>query len=285
LAAQNISKEPEFFFPEDEAQERRIAEIAEGYRRLDPAEVRGYRARDDAYRYARPDYIRDLRASKSGATYSYAGFNQLVHVSSGVVRFFLEAASRMYDDTVNRDADEAVEYIPTHLQNDVVRDQANELLLTEFDKIRRDEGDPEVELDKPLKLFNLIQSLGGMFQGILLSDRSERRVFSVALSNRPDKEVAEIFELGVRYGYLHRSSIGNKEGSGRTPLYILSRQLAPVFTLDPTGFAGYKFVTNEAMHLALREPDRFVAQFRRMLSGEAPRPGQSDLFGGTDVEQ
>jgi len=105
--------------------------------------------------------------------------------------------------------------------------------------------------ERAAKLKNLIFAMGESFHQILVSDRSERRVFSIALSNAPTEEIKEILDLGVQYGYLHEATIGNKKGTGRTLLYILSRRLAPQFTLDPTSFAGYLFVTNEALLAAL----------------------------------
>lgn len=65
------------------------------------------------------------------------------------------------------------------------------------------------------KLYNLVDSLGQLFHKILVSDVSERRVFSVALTDQPDDELREILEMGEQYGYLHKSTIGNKQGTGR----------------------------------------------------------------------
>ena len=86
---------------------------------------------------------------------------------------------------------------------------------------------------------------------MLVSDRSERKVFSIALSNAPDDEIKRVLKTGVRLGYLHEATIGNKAGNGRTWLYILNRRLAPSFVLDPTGFQGYLFMTNDDLHRAM----------------------------------
>ena len=74
------------------------------------------------------------------------------------------------------------------------------------------------KFSKADKLYNLTIGLGGLFRKIYMSDRTERVVFSVALYDLPDKELSEILDLAVQYGYLHRSSIGNKEGTGRNKL-------------------------------------------------------------------
>ena len=131
-----------------------------------------------------------------------------------------------------------------------------------FDRWSADEDQEPSSTGLTRKLRNLILALGGTFHQILLSDRSERRVFSIALSDEPDEELLTVLRLGVRYGYFHESTIGNKEGTGRTRLFILSRRLAPVFTLDPTSFAGYKFVTCAVLHEAMNTPKSFLRRVR-----------------------
>ncbi len=93
LTKYGISVSPQVFFPPYEKQEAEI-ETIKGELRANWKEFgRGNRANDDATRYARPEYIRRLQdSSKSGSTYQYAGFEQLVHLSSGVIRYFLESA-------------------------------------------------------------------------------------------------------------------------------------------------------------------------------------------------
>jgi hypothetical protein len=254
---------PEQFFPADEEQERQIRARAHELRELwEKGEGRGYRASDDAIRYARPDYIRSLRGtSKSGHTYSYAGFDQLVHISSGIVRYFLQAAAQMYAEQQARlPKGETVRVVPPHIQNSVVREQADRFLFTEFERIELDQ-DP-AKLKPVTKLRNLILALGGLFYETLVSDRSERRVFSIAFSDTPSDELRDVFALGIQYGYFHESAIGNKEGTGRTKLYILSRRLAPHFNLDPTSFAGYRFVTSDVVRDAMTRPKTFLSRVR-----------------------
>jgi hypothetical protein len=262
-----IDQTPEQFFPPAQEQEDKIKAIAQELKAKWQAEGRGFRASDDMVRYARPTYIASLLGtSKSGSTYKYAGFNQLVHISSGIVRYFLESASLMYGEMRSRHGQ--VTKISPEIQDQIVRSQADQFLFSEFDRWSTDEADKEEGasakvLDKTRRLRNLIQSRGGTFHQILRSDASERRVFSVALTDEPTPDVLEVFDLGVQYGYFHQSTIGNKEGTGRTRLYVLTRRLAPFFTLDPTSFAGYKFVTNDALREAMLKPKTFLGKLRR----------------------
>jgi hypothetical protein len=266
-----IQADPEEFFPPDEEQEREILEIREEIRKNWEVSPRGYRASDDVLRYARPTYIARLRGTrKSGSKYSYSGFEQLVHISSGLIRYFLEPAAIMFSEQQSKSSVGFITKIDPGIQDNIIRSIANNLMLGEFEKIFKEE-ETEQEggshlRDKLLKrkhdLHNLIRVLGGVFLQKLVSSDSERRVFSIAFSDTPDPEISSILTLGIQYGYLHRSTIGNKDGTGRTPLYILTRRLAPYFGLDPTSFAGYLFVKNDKIKEAIAEPDSFLRRVR-----------------------
>ena len=169
----------------------------------------------------------------------------------------------------------SVTSITPAIQNQVVRDEANRLMLSEFATIQSQDDSNKSEMNK---LFNLLKWLGGTFFLKLVSNDSERRVFSVALSGTPNPEVVKVFELGVRYSYFHRSSIGNKEGTGRTQLYVLTRRLAPYFTLDPTSFAGYLWVTSDVLMQVMENPDRVLRKMRTGGIQESLESGQLSLF-------
>lgn len=278
-----LTTTPKEFFPEYAKQEEEIRGIEASYIAKWNDEGRGNRPRDDANRYARPDYIKGLGGSKkSSSKYRYAGFEQLVYLSSGVIRYFLEPASRMYAEALSAGGDTPIEYVDSAIQDRIVREEAERFMMAEFDKLSDEDTEPRNQ-EKFLQLRNLIHALGGAFHEILISDRSERRVFSVAFSDTPDREVWTILKLGVQYGYLHEASIGNKEGTGRAKMFVLSRRLAPFFMLDPTGFAGYKFVTNAAIKEAILRPNAFIANISR---GELLEdPPQMGLFDGNNSTQ
>ncbi len=279
LAVHKIDVSPEDFFPRDKEQEEKIQQIANDLRAKWETEGRGNRPSDDVLRYARPTFMASLAgASKSAASYSYAGFEQLTHISSGVVRFFLEPASLMFGAQRSRNKRKPVTFISPSIQNSIITEQAEHFLVSEFDKIIKDEVCQGVEPNLLKKLRNIIHALGGVFRYILLSDASERRVFSIAFSDGPDDEVRQVLDLGYRYGYFHRATIGNKEGTGRTLLYILSRRLAPFFKLDPTSFAGYKFVTNAVIREAMANPKSFLNKMESRRIEEYLNDPQRNLF-------
>ena len=259
-----IDSTPEEFFPVDAKQEGAIKEIAEKYRHDWEDKGRGYRASDDATRYARPDYMKSLAGtSKSSHSYSYAGFDQLVHISSGIIRNFLQAAADMYSEVEARSSRQPITFIPPRIQNSVVRSQSDDFLFDTFENMRGDESEETPDKDLLMKLFNLITALGGTFRQILLSDRTERRMFSIAFSNAPNENIRKVLSRGEQLGYFHLSAIGNKDGTGRTRLYILSRMLAPHFNLDPTSFAGYLFVTSNRIEEAMHNPDALLRRVKK----------------------
>lgn len=263
----NLSIDPEAFFPVDVEQERAIETIAEKLSQDKHDKERPYAGGDAARRYARPDYIKDLQKKhKSGSHYSYAGFNQLVAISSGIIRYFLAPAQEMYSVMMSKNPNTEINEIVPGVQDEVIKRYSDSFLQGQFDEIRKDQGMPDFTLEKADKLYNLVDSLGELFHVILVSDASERRVFSVALTDSPDEELYEILDLCEHYGYFHKRTIGNKNGTGRNRMYVLSRVLAPHFKLDPTSFAGYKFMSSATLKVALTNKKKFL-QF--MSSGVA----------------
>jgi hypothetical protein len=268
-----IIKSAEKYFPEDNRQ--RIA-IEREERRLvsewNEGRGRGHRPRDDAYRYARPNYIARLGGNrKSRNTYSYSGFDQLVHISSGVTRFFLEAAADMYarSNALAPLGNKDVEAIEPRVQNEVVRDHASRQMIVDLKDLARDVQRLTGDQQQAVQLSNLIKGLGSLFEDALMNhDAAERKLFSFALTDEPTEEIEDVLRLGVRYGYLFQGIIGRKEGTGRAPLYILSRRLAPLYNLDPMGFSAYKFLPNDTIKLLMNEPDKARLSLRRRRTSQ-----------------
>ncbi len=267
------------FFPEDEKQRLEIEKLSEEIKQKNHNPDKSYAGVDAVKRYAVPDYIKKLQQEhRSGFNYSYAGFDQLVAISSGIIRHFLAPAQEMFSETISINGNNLPDFISDSIQDRIIKKYSTEFLTDEFDKIRTDNtGTDLINADK---LYNLIDSLGELFHKILVSNVSERRVFSVALTDRPDEDLREILDMGEQYGYLHKSTIGNKQGTGRNRLYILSRILAPHFKLDPRSFAGYQFMESATLKIALTDKKRFLNVFSKKLNEE--KVSMPSLFDNID---
>lgn len=246
----------EDFLPGKEKQLEEINKIREEYiKKWDEGKGKGNQRTDDATRYAIPDYIKKLGEKKQKSNYSYSGFKQLVNISGGIVRHFLEPLSVMYE--VQKNKTTIVTNIDSSIQDDVIKDLSDSFFTDQFEDLEKDLNETGEYDEKIKKLRNLITVLGENFHAILLSNLSERRIFSFTISDdhNIDKELKEILKLGVEYGLLYESKIGRKNSYGRTNLYILTRLLAPHFTLDPNGFSGYQSLTTTWIKQALINPN------------------------------
>jgi len=261
----NVDVRAEDFFPHDPKQEVRMSEIYEEIKTKEFDESRKYAGTDAARRYCISEYIKELRSKKAMNKYSFSGFDQLVAISSGVIRHFLAPAQEMYSETVSRNSNSKVESISSAIQNEIISSYSRKFLFDEFDKIFKDSKDDDYRLKKADKLYNLIDSLGKLFHLILISERKERTVFSVALTDMPDRELKEIIDMGVQHGYFHVSTKRNKDSTGLVHLYVLSRVLAPAFILNPLSFAGYQFMSSEVLKIALTNPTSFIKYFDKKL--------------------
>ena len=273
LENSKIKNLPSEFFPTDKKQDNRRQAIWDDLLqgKLEPhVALRGKgpsRRRDFAQRYAIPALMRELSESKSSHTYSYAGLQSLTDLSSGVVRWFLEPASQMYQ-AIQSSQNHAPESIPTSIQDTQISGWSREFR----EKLNSDPGTSSAEGPKASlqtighskenyeKLGNLLDGIGYYCRERLLDpSASEQRIFSFVLSDDPDCDLSEILHLGVRLGYLQKADLASKNAlGGRRPRYILSRRLGPHYRLDVSGYAAHLSVKCEDLSLALRNPKDFV---------------------------
>ncbi len=261
---------PDTFFPADEPQEKRLAKtkvrLMEKYARR----YEGRAVRDNVYRHLTSEYMKELNRKRALNSYLYSGFKTLAILSGGLVRDFIICAQRMYDDA-SRKSKERVEVIPARIQNNVVRNHADKVFSEIEDARQKRVGSKE----DWLAISNMIEGLGATFKRKMLSDDQERRVFSFAFQSRPKPEsrMPALLEMAVGEGYLVRGFISKKEGIGRRYLYVLTRRVAPAFSLDVSAYSGYLSVGPDVIE-GLAESSEAVD-----LYGGEPR--QEQLFGTT----
>ncbi len=268
----------EEFFPEDSKQKAEISKIRNEIRvKESKLPNRAKRVRDDMYRYSVPEYIRSLGGTrKSRSSYSYSGYDQLINISSGVPRYFLDAAYIMFD-RMKASGETSISSISPTIQNVVIRELAGRVMMDELERLKLSDAEEQGASDLAKRLHNLIASLGALFEKLLVDPTSsERRYFSFAISDFPDEEVSAVLKFGVQNSMFTRTSIGRKEGFGRTDRYILTRRVAPYFNLDPNGFSAYKFLQNSVLRSMMLDPDTYRKNLRSQGSQEPT--GDGPLF-------
>lgn len=263
LEVANINVLPHDFFPRDLEQKQKLDAIKNKIGEDWENNIKKVSSRksDDITRYTVSEYMKELESKKKTNLYSYAGFDSLINISSGMIRYFLEPASRMFAELESR-GEKSIKFIPPALQDEVIKKWSEEYILIDFEKMKTDQNTrlSTGAVDKVDQLRNLIDALCTFFRVKLLSDDSERRFISFMLTKQPHNDLKEILDLAVEWGYLNVSTISNKEGTGRNILYTLNRRLAPLFKLDPTGYAAHLSVTPEMLNIALINPNQFVSE-------------------------
>jgi hypothetical protein len=261
LEVAGIKVSPHEFFPVNINQKNSLDLIKEQIAADWDAGIKRVSSRksDDITRYAVSEYMKQLELRKKSNLYSYAGFESLINISSGMIRYFLEPASRMFAELESRN-EKNITFIPSDLQDEIIKKWSEEYILIDFEKMKNDQNTRSniEKIDKVDQLKNLIDALCRVFRIKLLSDDSERRFISFMLTKKPNNGLKDILDLAVEWGYLNISTISNKEGTGRNILYTLNRRLTPLFKLDPTGYAAHLSVTPEMLNIALLNPNQFV---------------------------
>ena len=258
--------DPKEFFPQDEEQAQRIADLRKELSARYEGVFSGRAVRDNVYRHLTSEYMRKLNMQRSLATFRYAGFNTLAVLSGGLVRDFIICAQRMFDDTLRKPQSDEVTAIPPDIQNRVVRDRADQLLfeIGEADHKRSGTSDEWKAIE------NIVRCIGALFKRKMLSEDSERRVFSFSFQSTPDAQTDRLLELAIREGYFVRGFISNKEGTGRRTLYVLTRRLAPAFSLDVSAYSGYVSLQPKVVEQ--------MANGQWSEDSASPKLGQGDLF-------
>jgi len=288
---------PKDFFPENPKQRSGIEKEKEIIRsKWAKGKGRSSRVADDITRYAVPEYMRKLAgSSRSSSTYSYSGFDTLVDISSGVIRWFLEPASRMFEAVKSQGVipSSQIYSIPYQIQDQEIKKWSEEFILQDMEKLKRtavsdDNNNSNVEasvdklplcqISKVSKLSNLIDALGNLFRSRILDQHaSERKVMSFMIPGEIGGNLSQILDFGVEAGYFVKTTISNKEGWGRNYMYILSKRLAPHFRLDPGGYAHHLSIKAEDLEFACDYPKQFVTKRSKLNEEKVSDNEQLDI--------
>jgi hypothetical protein len=231
--------DPDEFFPEDVKQQKTLNELTAELEVEYADKYKGRAVRDYVYRHLTSEYMQRLADSRSPDSFMYSGFKTLAILSSGLVRDFIICAQRMFDNASRSPTE--VTYISPAIQNNIVRQHAD-LVFEEISNPKQKRALDSSKEDWE-KIHKLIGGLGNLYKQKMFSKDSERRVFSFAFQNEPGEKIVRLLELAIAEGYLMKGFISKKEGTGRRTLYVLTRRLAPAFSLDVSAYSGYLSLT------------------------------------------
>ncbi|MCO8242961.1 hypothetical protein [Haladaptatus sp. AB643] len=256
--AEMVTTDVDEFLPRSEFEVGLIEEIKENLEEEWLEEGEPGRRSDYIARYANARLFQRLAEGKTGKTYS--GFDEIVHISSGVVRNFLEPCQLMFNEVKQggKKASE-IEAIPASTQDDVLKQNSEDFLRQAPLKIAK--SLPEEDMPYLDDLKTLVRSLGKLFYERLHDEESrEPRMFSFTVRGKipKDSDLSKVLELGERVQYFKVKTYSTKDGGGREDWYILNRRLAPMFKLDPTGFEGRMSLTPELLEIGCEDPAEFV---------------------------
>ena len=243
--------DPYDFFPEDMVQRAELERVKENLRSRYEKEFEGRAVNDNVYRHYTSEYLKELTAKRSPHTFLYSGFRTLAILSGGLVRDFIICAQRMYDIAQGNKTN-VVESIEPRVQNEIVRRHADTLLSEIRDANKKRDGTE----DDWRKVSLIIEGLGATFKNKMLSDDSERRVFSFAFQSEPEESLLRLLNYAIVEAYLEQGFISKKEGSGRRRLYVLTRRIAPAYNLDVSSYSGYLSVMPQAIEALFQGESR-----------------------------
>jgi hypothetical protein len=260
-----ISGSIEDFLPESETEKNLLEKIKKELREKYEKEYKDkYKIipEDDNDYVSEAEYVNN-RLSKNAQTElfrrlkktakSYAGYINIVHLSSGIIRQFLDICANMYEEE-SKNKGEPIKFITLKTQNQVIKRYADDFmreLETKFTTLERIEGKEEIAKTYR-ELYNLIEALGKLYRARLMDDNlKEPRVFTFTLKDpNKDPRIERILHIGV-HGidlsgiYFQKYMYSSKIGLGKYPGYAFNRILCPWFNIDHISFRGRIELTTE----------------------------------------
>jgi hypothetical protein len=233
---------PDEFFPESnefktEIENCRSVAQEEAKRKFSPENKKAIN--DYMYKYTRAIYFRN-RSPKANKP-NYSGLDTIIHLSTGVIRNFLDPCYWMYDDALSRhvNKNDAIRFIPPSLQSEIIRNRSEKM----WERIR--DGLDKVIFgctsEQAKSIHNIFENLAKLFRDRLLNHQSEPRVISFSISGRTqafDVELLPLLTIARRAQLLYERSGPSKDDGLRENFYVPNRLLWPAIGLDPVGQHG-----------------------------------------------
>lgn len=251
-------------------------EMFDEWQRL-PLKVKPKTAENYWTKYGNARYFQKLSSLKTN--HRYAGFGEIVDISSGIYRQLLEICANIIDKALSSGwTSKATSPISSETQNGAIREYSNTML----DTLSQTAGDTTELLSGDVSITSkhmvtLIESLSDLFDFRLHSKSREPEIFCIAIKDDIDANPFArcILDVAVRESILHRrgSDYPSKtRGGSRLPTYILNRRLAPRRSLG-IRMQGRIEMLSSGIELAANNREAFIRRFRTIRVGSQKYEG------------
>lgn len=229
-------------------------------------------------------YFRKLRQNK--VEHRYAGSDNLVDISSGIFRQFLEINSRIVSAALDNGWDPSkAKKIGPDLQNNQIRLYSEDMLRNLGQTAGDTSSLSQCEHDiTSAHLVNLTDSLIGLFADRLYNGGKDGEVISISVKGDMIKQSfgKALLDVAVRESILQRREIdysSKTHGGGKLPTYSLNRRLAPKGQLGLKMQGRYEIDINQ-IEVAAKNSKKFIAENKLKVSEnkESEQPVQVDLY-------
>lgn len=199
-------------------------------------------------------------------SYSYTGFDNLVHFSSGIIRSFLQPCFLMIEK--HRESNPSIDikeikFLSYEVQRNIIEKYSSALIEAEIIRPMRLEPQGSEKRKILVGLNNLIESLCIAFK-MRLNDKKSREPriisFSVKESVRDDN-LQKILDYSIQKAFFHPKWYRAKSGNEILECFILNRRLCPRFQLDLSSFQGRFEISQDLLLVAINDLNEFKKLF------------------------
>lgn len=209
----------------------------------------------------------------------YSGLDTLQHLSTGVIRNFLQPAFYMFEKQVDESPSKVPSFITPEIQRSVILEQSDNLWKLLSEGLSKKVAN--CTLEDQQRLNRLYEKLGEHFRDRLLSDISEPRVLVFVVSDRNHPHWADLqrlFNIAEAAQLLYTRVGTSKAGGGRETYYVPNRMLWPRYGLDVHGQHGRASLKVGDLWAAACENTRIPLVSEEKTSGDHSTEIQGFLF-------
>lgn len=240
-------------------------------------------ASEQISKYGNARYFQTLRQRK--IPYRYAGYDNILAVSSGITRQFLEACKMIFDRARDDGWEPGTKGISPEIQDEAIREYSTQMVR----HLTSTAGDLQNLLSEDTEvtskhMLTLIDSLCDLFYAKLhLPNHGAPEVISIAVKGNLDDnlEAKTILDVAFRESILHRFTNGYKPktaGGPRLPTYMLNRRLGPRRDLCILRMQGREELDPDDILLAAQTRGDFFAKHRPSDGDPSQLDLQTDLL-------